>query len=171
MADLETFQTIYTLCQFHNSIREVFFKLICSSEMSLVMSLCVPLTCISCIFSSSSGLMPSWPPMTVSRSLLRLLFPVTETVTSTGLMATAAAAVRRAIPARGAISSARGFAWDWAAPPLRSAAEMLRHYFLTRISRDVFNSRCWCSCQLPRWSLFAFIIIQNDDGAWENLGS
>ena len=56
-------------------------------------------------------------PMTVSRSLLLLLFPVTETVTRTGLMATAAAAVRRAIPARGAINRARGFA-----PPLAGAA-------------------------------------------------
>ena len=102
------------------------------------------LTCISWIFSSSSGLMPSWPPITVSRSLLRLLFPVTETVTSTGLMATAAAAVRRAIPARGAISRARGLAWVWAAP-LRSAAEMLRHYFLTRIAGCLQFTRVFVS--------------------------
>ena len=55
--------------------------------------------------------------MTVSRSLLFLLFPVTETVTRTGLIATAAAAVRSAIPARGAIRRARGLA-----PPLETGA-------------------------------------------------
>lgn len=103
-----------------------------------------PLTCISWIFSSSSGLMPSWPPITVSRSLLRLLFPVTETVTSTGLMATAAAAVRRAIPARGAIRSASGLAW---VAPLRSAAEMFRHYFLTRIRMSSIQASVCVNCQ------------------------
>ena len=58
--------------------------------------------------------------MTVSRSLLFLLLPVTDTVTRTGLMATAAAAVRRAIPARGAIRRARGLAV--APPPCLCAA-------------------------------------------------
>ena len=65
-------------------------------------------------------MIPSVPPMTVSRSLLFLLLPVTDTVTRTGLMATAAAAVRRAIPARGAIRRARGLAV--APPPCLCAA-------------------------------------------------
>ena len=56
--------------------------------------------------------------MTVSKSLLLLLLPVTETVTRTGLMATAAAAVSRAIPARGAINRASGLA-----PPVDAGAE------------------------------------------------
>ena len=57
------------------------------------------------------------------------LFPVTETVTSTGLIATAAAAVNSAIPARGAISSARGLARLGEAPPpfLSAAAETCRN--------------------------------------------
>ena len=57
------------------------------------------------------------------------LFPVTETVTSTGLIATAAAAVNSAIPARGAISSARGLARLGEAPPpfLSAAAEICRN--------------------------------------------
>ena len=85
------------------------------------------LTCISCIFSSSSGDIPSCPPITVSRSRLFLLLPVTDTVTRTGLMATAAAAVRRAIPARGAMRSARGLAL-LLLPPFLSDAEMYRVY-------------------------------------------
>ena len=102
-------------------------------------------TCISWIFSSSSGLMPSWPPITVSRSLLRLLFPVTETVTRTGLMATAAAAVKRAIPARGAMRRASGLAWLLA--PLRSAAEIFRHYFQTRIGMSSMEASVCVNCQ------------------------
>ena len=86
------------------------------------------LTCISCIFSSSSGDIPSCPPITVSRSRLFLLLPVTDTVTRTGLMATAAAAVRRAIPARGAIRNASGLALLLLPPPFLSDAEMYRVY-------------------------------------------
>ena len=66
--------------------------------------------------------MPSAPPIAVSRSLLFLLLPVTETVTRTGLMATAAAAVRRAMPARGAIRRARGLAVALVGPCLSAAA-------------------------------------------------
>ena len=84
--------------------------------------------------------------MTVSRSLRLRLFPVTETVTRTGLIATAAAAVKRAIPASGAISKANGLA---RVAPARSATEKFRHYFEEKSCVQI-------SCQF--WSLFTFII-------------